>query len=118
MLGDWCGDEAGVRSVPSEVSGDPGVADNGEPHSRRLDGVLGTLLYWFDCYGDDGRPSHTKLAAITSFFYGLGFGAYFILTGAPYWFLLSWTSLTFAVPYGLKGLAEWLHRDPGTTPVH
>lgn len=43
---------------------------------RRHRGVLGLLLsgpfYWLDLYGNDGRPSHTKVLSALGFFAALG----------------------------------------------
>jgi hypothetical protein len=96
------------------MSGVPGAIENGgDPHSHRQDGVLGTFLYWIDGYGDDGRPSHTKIAAFFSWVFGLATCIYFITHFAPYWFILSWGSLAFCAPYGIKGLSTWLTKGRG-----
>jgi len=90
-----------------------GATENCVPPLRGQGGVLGTILYWIDGYGDDGRPSHTKMAAFCSWVFGLATQVFFILDRAPYWFLLSWGSLAFVAPYGIKGLSTWLTKGRG-----
>lgn len=57
-----------------------------------------------------GLDNHYKFVATASWLFGLVFDVVFILHGAPYTFVLGWTSLTFVAPYGLKGLTAWLNR--------
>lgn len=75
--------------------------------------MLKELFYWLDWTGKDGRPSHSKMVATISWLFGMAWDCWFILHGAPYSFLLAWTSLTFAVSYGLKGLIEWMRLRGG-----
>lgn len=96
---------------PVKQSGVRGsTCPTGCPHSTR-DGILGAL----DLRGADGRLSHTKTIETASWAFGLVWDTYFILKGAPYSFLLAWTSLTFVAAYGLKGLGLWLKTRGGGT---
>lgn len=57
-----------------------------------------------------GLDNHYKFVATVSWILGLIGDVFFIAQGAPYAFILAWTSLTFVAPYGLKGLTAWLNR--------
>lgn len=58
-----------------------------------------------------GLDNHYKLVATVSWLFGLVTDVFFIAHGAPYAFILAWTSLSFVAPYGLKGLTAWLNRQ-------
>lgn len=73
--------------------------------------MLATFLDFIDGRSEDGRPSHSKLAAFTSWLFGLAWFCYFATHGHTEGFLLGWGSLTFAVPYGIKGLSTWLSQS-------
>ena len=60
-----------------------------------------------------GLSSHYRLVATVSWLFGLVADALFMARGASPTFLLAWTSLTFVVPYGLKGLTAWLNSKGG-----
>jgi hypothetical protein len=62
-----------------------------------------------------GLDNHYKLVATVSWLFGLAGDVWFIHQGAPYTFLLAFTSLVFIVPYGLKGLTAWLNRSGATS---
>ncbi len=64
-----------------------------------------------------GLDNHYKMVATFSWGVGLVWDAYFILRGAPYTFILAWTSLVFVAPYGLKGMTAWLNRRGVETEV-
>lgn len=57
-----------------------------------------------------GLDNHYKLIATVSWLFGLVADVVFMAHGAPWTFILAWTSLTFVAPYGLKGLTAWLNR--------
>jgi hypothetical protein len=64
-----------------------------------------------------GFDNHYKFVATWSWLVGLAWDAYFILHGAPYTFILAWTSLVYVAPYGLKGLTAWLNRKGAAEEV-
>lgn len=70
------------------------------------------LLAIIDGGGKDGRPSHKKMVAFTSWVIGVVLGVVFVRRNAPYPFLLSWWALVFLLPYGLKGILAWLEKRP------
>lgn len=57
-----------------------------------------------------GLDNHYKFVATVSWLFGLVADIVFMAHGAPYTFILAWTSLAFVAPYGLKGLTAWLNR--------
>jgi len=65
-----------------------------------------------------GLGNHYKLVATVSWLFGLVCDVVFILHGAPYAFILAWTSLVFLAPYGLKGLTAWLNARGGGVVDH
>lgn len=57
-----------------------------------------------------GLDNHYKLVATVTWLCGLAGDVWYVLHGAPYTFILAFTSLVFVAPYGLKGLTAWLNR--------
>ncbi len=57
-----------------------------------------------------GLDNHYKLVATVTWLCGLAGDIWYVLHGAPYTFVLAFTSLVFVAPYGLKGLTAWLNR--------
>lgn len=89
---------------------------------------LSPTLYWLDCLDEKRRPSHSKILATIAFLYGLHWTGRTLTTvivvwleqgkAPPAWlfaFVLAFSSLVFALPYGLNGLKAWLVTRGGGT---
>lgn len=94
---------------------------------RTLRYWLGPLVYWTDCRGPDGKPSHAKVLSTIGFFVGLVWVCLLLDhlvellaagTPPPAWMstlILAFSSLVFGAPYGLDGYKVWLKTRGGGT---
>ena len=131
---------AAGRGTPARgSSGGRTLDEGGERRSwfgRLLRVFLEPVYFWLDLRGRDRRPSHTKIFGSVSFALGIGLlfrlWAHFFSEAeavlpsgirAPHpagelGFLLAFSFLVFALPYGLRGLNLWaMTRGGGTADV-